>query len=118
MSAAASERSHITTHILDTGTGRPASGVKATLEAKQASGWQEIGSGSTDQDGRINNLGPVAVEAGQYRITFETGAYFGKTGTETFFPEVALGFVIADEAQHYHVPLLISPFAYSTYRGS
>ncbi|GAA3706754.1 hydroxyisourate hydrolase [Zhihengliuella alba] len=112
------ERSHITTHVLDTGTGRPASGVKATLEHKSASGWQEVGSGQTDDDGRIRNLGPTRVEAGHYRITFDTGSYFGKTGTETFFPEVVLGFVIADVAQHYHVPLLISPFAYSSYRGS
>lgn len=118
MNPAPTERSHITTHVLDTGTGRPASGVKATLDARTATGWQEIGSGSTDQDGRISNLGPVQVETGQYRVTFDTGSYFGKTGTETFFPEVVLGFVVADAAEHYHVPLLISPFAYSTYRGS
>lgn len=112
------ERSHITTHILDTGTGRPASGVKATLEAKTASGWQEIGSGSTDADGRIKNLGPVQVEAGRYRISFETGGYFGKQGTESFFPAVSIDFFVNDVDEHYHVPLLISPFAYSTYRGS
>ncbi|CBT77561.1 hydroxyisourate hydrolase [Glutamicibacter arilaitensis] len=118
MPAANEERSQITTHILDTGTGRPASGVKAMLEAKSASGWQEIGSGSTDADGRIKNLGPVQVEAGHYRISFETGAYFGKQGTETFFPAVTIDFFVNDVAEHYHVPLLISPFAYSTYRGS
>lgn len=118
MSATQTERSHITTHVLDTGTGRPSSGVKATLEAKAASGWQEIGSGVTDRDGRIANLGPIQVEAGHYRVTFDTGAYFGKKGTETFFPEVVIGFVINDTADHYHVPLLLSPFAYSTYRGS
>jgi 5-hydroxyisourate hydrolase len=110
--------SHVTTHILDTGTGRPASGVKATLEAKSATGWQEIGSGTTDADGRIKNLGPEQVEAGTYRISFETGSYFGEQGTETFFPSVELTFAVKDPAEHYHVPLLISPFAYSTYRGS
>lgn len=111
-------RSHITTHVLDTGTGRPASGVRATLEAKTAAGWQELGSGTTDGDGRIGGLGPTQVEPGHYRITFDTGAYFGTKGTETFFPEVVLGFSVADASEHYHVPLLISPFAYSTYRGS
>ncbi|KAA0018068.1 hydroxyisourate hydrolase [Antrihabitans cavernicola] len=118
MSAVTPQRSHITTHILDTGTGRPASGVRATLEAETASGWQEIGSGETDHDGRISNLGPTSVEAGHYRITLATGAYFGTQGTETFFPAVVLVFVVADVTEHYHVPLLISPFAYSTYRGS
>lgn len=115
---AAGGRSHITTHILDTGTGRPASGVKATLESQTDSGWQEIGQGKTDADGRINNLGPAEVEEGRYRIIFETGAYFGAKGTETFFPAVTLDFVVADTSAHYHVPLLLSPFAYSTYRGS
>ncbi|MGX1750097.1 hydroxyisourate hydrolase [Glutamicibacter protophormiae] len=112
------ERSHITTHILDTGTGRPSSGVKATLEAKTASGWQEIGSGITDADGRIKNLGPTQVEAGHYRVSFEIGDYFGKQGTESFFPGVTIDFYVNNVDEHYHVPLLISPFAYSTYRGS
>ena len=111
-------RSHITTHVLDTGTGRPASGVKATLESKTDSGWAEIGNGVTDADGRIKNLGPAEVEAGEYRVTFDTGAYFGEKGTETFFPAVVIEFIVNDVLAHYHVPLLISPFAYSTYRGS
>jgi 5-hydroxyisourate hydrolase len=110
--------SHITTHILDTGTGKPAAGVKAVLEAQAAPGWQQIAAGRTDSDGRIKNLGPEAVDAGVYRIRFETGPYFAAAGTETFFPSVELTFEIKDPAQHYHVPLLISPFAYSTYRGS
>ena len=114
----ATERSHITTHVLDTGTGRPASGVRATLEAKTATGWREIGNGTTDGDGRIKDLGPTQVEAGRHRVAFDTGAYFGTQGTETFFPGVAIDFVVDDVAEHYHVPLLISPFAYSTYRGS
>ena len=118
MADVSAKRSHITTHILDTGTGRPASGVKATLEAKSASGWQEIGSGVSDADGRIGNLGPVQVEAGHYRVSFETGDYFGKQGTESFFPAVSIEFFAKNTDEHYHVPLLISPFAYSTYRGS
>ncbi len=111
-------RSHITTHVLDTGTGRPAVGVAARLDARSPEGWQEIASGTTDDDGRITSLGPEALERGTYRIQFETGLYFAGTNTETFFPTVALIFELTDPAQHYHVPLLISPFAYSTYRGS
>jgi 5-hydroxyisourate hydrolase len=118
MSANQAVRSHITTHVLDTGIGCPAVGVRATLEAKTASGWKEIGSGVADADGRITMLGPTRVNAGQYRITFGTGDYFGKTETETFFPAVSIDFVVSDTAAHYHVPLLISPYAYSTYRGS
>ncbi|UNK46107.1 hydroxyisourate hydrolase [Arthrobacter sulfonylureivorans] len=110
--------SHITTHILDTGTGRPAVGVKALLEAQSMSGWREVASGHTDSDGRIKTLGPEAVDAGVYRIRFETGPYFAAAGVETFFPSVEVTFEIKDPGQHYHVPLLISPFAYSTYRGS
>ncbi|NJC24045.1 5-hydroxyisourate hydrolase [Arthrobacter pigmenti] len=111
-------RSHITTHVLDTGTGRPAAGVAARLDRQESGGWQEIASGTTDDDGRIASLGPEALERGTYRIEFETGKYFAATSTETFFPSVSLIFELTDPAQHYHVPLLISPFAYSTYRGS
>lgn len=116
--APADTRSQITTHVLDTGTGRPASGVKVTLESHADAGWQSIGTGETDADGRIKNLGPTEAGVGRYRVSFDTADYFGKLGTETFFPAVSIDFVIDDAAQHYHVPLLISPFAYSTYRGS
>lgn len=111
-------RSHITTHVLDTGTGRPAVGVSARLERQTPDGWQKLAEGTTDDDGRITSLGPEALEAGTYRIDFETGSYFAAANTETFFPSVSLIFELTDPAQHYHVPLLISPFAYSTYRGS
>lgn len=111
-------RSHITTHVLDTGTGRPAVGVAVRLHRREAGGWQEVAAGTTDDDGRITSLGPEALEGGTYRIEFETGKYFASTGTDTFFPTVCLIFELSDPAQHYHVPLLISPFAYSTYRGS
>ncbi|MFP5316514.1 MAG: hydroxyisourate hydrolase [Actinomycetes bacterium] len=111
-------RSHITTHVLDTGTGRPAVGVSARLDRQTPDGWQEVAEGTTNDDGRITSLGPEALEAGTYRIDFETGSYFAAANTETFFPSVSLIFELTDPAQHYHVPLLISPFAYSTYRGS
>ena len=111
-------RSHVTTHVLDTGTGRPAVGVAARLDKHTADGWEEVAGGTTDDDGRITSLGPEALDTGTYRIDFETGSYFAASGTDTFFPSVSLIFELTDAAQHYHVPLLISPFAYSTYRGS
>ncbi|WP_026549256.1 hydroxyisourate hydrolase [Arthrobacter sp. Br18] len=110
--------SHVTTHVLDTGTGRPAQGITARLSLKSARGWEAIADGTTDGDGRIRNLGPDRLESGTYRIDFGTGDYFHSIGTETFFPEVTLTFVVSSPSEHYHVPLLLSPFAYSTYRGS
>lgn len=110
--------SHITTHVLDTGSGRPAAGVAVTLEAFNGGRWAVIAAGSTDADGRIRELGPDRLPSGTYRLGFDTGAYFGAAGIETFFPEVSLTFTVAEDQAHYHVPLLLSPFAYSTYRGS
>lgn len=111
--------SHVTTHILDTGAGQPAAGVAVTLWSRAGGGdWERIGEGTTDADGRVGSLGPAQLPAGTYRIDFATGDYFDAAGTETFFPSVSLTFALADPAQHYHVPLLLSPFAYSTYRGS
>lgn len=112
------QRSQITTHVLDTGNGRPGRGINVTLETKQHSGWQIVGSGTTDADGRISTLGPPRVEPGHYRICFETGDYFASQGTESFFPGVSIDFYVTNVTEHYHVPLLLSPFAYSTYRGS
>ena len=112
--------SGITTHVLDTSLGRPASGVLITLErSEEAGAWTTVGSGTTDQNGRLNTLlGDNPLRAGTYRITFDTGGYFARSGTPTFFPSVSITFEIRDGEQHYHVPLLVSPFAYSTYRGS
>jgi 5-hydroxyisourate hydrolase len=110
--------SHITTHILDTVRGRPAAGVAARLEVQEPDGWREIGSGVTNADGRIMDLGPANLGAGNYRIAVDTGAYYRQIEMESFFTSVCLGFALLDPAQHYHVPLLISPFAISTYRGS
>jgi 5-hydroxyisourate hydrolase len=111
----------ITTHVLDTSTGKPGAGVPVVLERKtHTSGWQVIGQGITDIDGRINDLlSPrEAFLTGHYRLTFEIGPYFLMQNVESFFPQVTIGFVVKDAQQHYHVPLLVSPFGYSTYRGS
>jgi 5-hydroxyisourate hydrolase len=110
--------SHITTHVLDTGSGKPAAGVTVALHRLEAGRWVQIATGSTDADGRLKNLGPERLPSGTYRLGFDTGAYFAATGTETFFPEVTLTFAVDEEQAQYHVPLLLSPFAYSTYRGS
>lgn len=113
-------RSHITTHVLDAARGLPASDVAVTLEqlADATGTWTVVGRGQTDTDGRITTLGPAALPVGRYRVTFDTGAYFAKQGTSTFYPEVVVVVELADPSAHYHVPLLLSPFAYSTYRGS
>ena len=111
--------SGITTHVLDTARGRPAAGVSVTLERTDGSGhWTLIGSGQTDGDGRLRSLLVTPPSAGTYRLTFDTRAYFEAAGTEAFYPRVAITFSTAEAEQHYHVPLLLSPFGYSTYRGS
>lgn len=108
----------ITTHILDTAAGRPAAGVPITLEIMDG-GWRQLGAGATDDDGRLRTLTPAGpVAAGTYRIRFDTGAYFAAHGIDGFFPVVEIQFVVKDGAQHHHVPLLLSPFGFSTYRGS
>jgi 5-hydroxyisourate hydrolase len=103
----------ISTHILDTSRGRPAADVPVTLEIERG-GWDVVAMGRTDNDGRLRLVNDVP-EPGTYRITFATGEYFGG---EIFFPEVFIVFTIQDASQHYHVPLLLSPYGYSTYRGS
>lgn len=102
----------VTTHVLDTATGRPAKGIAVRFETAEG---KPIADGRTDDDGRIRDLGPETLAPGAYRLVFDTGAYLGP---DAFFPEVALTFRIADGTAHHHVPLLLSPFAYSTYRGS
>ncbi len=108
--------SGITTHILDTSRGRPAAGVSVTLERHDGNYWTLAGRGETDGDGRCRTLLEQPLTAGLYRLTFGTGAYFGEG--KTFFPEVVIAFEVEDAEQHYHVPLLVSPYGYSTYRGS
>ena len=109
--------SHVTTHVLDTGAGRPAAGIAVVLYANDGGNWTQLASGTTDADGRAKDLGPEQLAPGTYRLNFATGAYYAQHGTATFFPEVDLVFEVTG-AEHYHVPLLLSPFAYSTYRGS
>ena len=101
--------SAITTHVLDTANGRPAPGIPVRLEGQ---GIEAVG--KTDQDGRCRELGPDEVTAGTYRLVFGTASYF----PDGFFPEVTITFTVTDPTQHHHVPLLLSPYGYSTYRGS
>ena len=111
----------ITTHILDTSLGKPAANVAVALERVDAYGEGTIvGEARTDSDGRARNLMDEGstLEAGRYRLSFDTGAYFTMTRRETFYPLVSITFLVTDPAQHYHVPLLVSPYGYSTYRGS
>lgn len=108
--------SAITTHVLDTARGRPAAGVAVRLERE----GRLLGEGATDEDGRLRALLPpgVPLEPGAYRLTFGTGAYFRAQGIDAFYPRVQIDFEVRDGGQHHHVPLLLSPFGYSTYRGS
>jgi 5-hydroxyisourate hydrolase len=108
--------SSLSTHVLDTGLGRPAHGVPVRLS--RVTGGQDVvlATGTTDDDGRIADLEP-ALPAGTYRLWFDVAAYAAASGQDIFFPEVTVTFTVADE-RHYHVPLLLSPFAFSTYRGS
>ena len=109
----------ITTHVLDTGRGTPAVGMTVILEMRQASEWSPIGRGTTDAKGRLATLTEgLPLSPGAYRLTFDTGAYHRDQGIAApFFPEVKIMFSVRDTAEHYHVPLLLSPFGYSTYRG-
>ena len=106
----------ITTHVLDTALGRPARAVPIVLEKKDGASFREIGRGVTDDDGRLKTLMPdgASVEAATYRLTFDVAAYLDGA----FFPEVQITFAVRQAGQHHHVPLLLSPFGYSTYRGS
>jgi len=111
--------SAITTHVLDTSRGRPAEGVPVTLAIEASGDWRLIGEGITDADGRIASLAPKEViVAGVYRLIFDTAKYFANHQQTSFYPEVTVVFTIDDPDAHYHVPLLLSPFGYSTYRGS
>ena len=103
----------LSTHVLDATTGRPAAGVAVTLRRSEI----EVSAGVTDADGRIGALA-AELEVGTYRIRFDTAAYFATQGITGFYPEVLITFEVTDASAHHHVPLLLSPYAYSTYRGS
>jgi 5-hydroxyisourate hydrolase len=111
--------SSITTHVLDVSRGKPAAGVLVVLERREGDNqWVEIARRKTDADGRIRDLTPGDAAAGVYRLTFGSAEYFKSRGEPCFYPEVPVTVEISDPTQHYHVPLLLSPFGYSTYRGS
>jgi 5-hydroxyisourate hydrolase len=121
----------LSTHVLDATTGRPAAGLHVRLEHRGHAGWSPACEGLTGADGRLRLPGTAAspepgpgltagqgFEPGVYRITFGSGPYFAARGTASFYPEVTVTFEMTGSGEHYHVPLLLSPFAYSTYRGS
>ena len=108
---------NITTHVLDTSIGKPASGIDVVLEWKQ-NDWTQIGIGTTNDDGRIADLTTTPIAAGHYRISFALAPYFEAQDVDAFYPAAHIEFIIKDPDQHYHVPLLLNPFGYSTYRGS
>ncbi len=111
----------ISTHVLDTTVGRPAAEVAVTLERSDGGPeghWSRVGQGATDQDGRCKELLVGAPPEGTYRITFDVAGYFARTSTPAFYPEVSITFLVRASGEHYHVPLLLNPFGYSTYRGS
>lgn len=105
----------ITTHVLDASLGRPAAGITVTLQTGDGT---PIAAGITDSDGRIADLGPETLPAGHYALRFAVAEYFAASQTPAFYPVVTIDFTVRSEELHYHVPILLSPFAYSTYRGS
>ncbi len=111
--------STITTHVLDTARGEPARGIAVTLQRlRPEQGAQSLGEGVTDHDGRCKSLHSGTLQPGTYRLVFDTGSYFRAQNVTFFYPLVVVLFEVRDATQHYHVPLLLSPFGYSTYRGS
>jgi 5-hydroxyisourate hydrolase/2-oxo-4-hydroxy-4-carboxy-5-ureidoimidazoline decarboxylase len=113
------QMSQLTTHILNTSIGKPGKDITVRLMGKEKDQWQTIAQGVTNADGRIGDLLPPEkiLSPGNYKLLFETGNYFASNNIKSFYPEVEIQFTITDES-HYHVPLLINPFGYSTYRGS
>ena len=107
----------ISTHVLDTARGHPAAGVPVVLEHDGGDGWEELARAVTDSDGRVRELLAGDLHDGRYRLTFDTGQYFRTVGDAAFYPEVSVVFTVAGGG-HYHVLLLLSPFGYTTYRGS
>lgn len=115
----AAGKNPLSVHVLNQQTGLPASNVAVTLEQKQGENWKVMNSASTNQDGRIEALWPEKpFEAGDYRVIFKTGPYFAQQKQQSFFPEIPVEFHITNTKTTYHVPLLLSQYGYSTYRGS
>lgn len=110
--------STITTHILDTALGKPAAGVAVSLEQRCPEGWLPTAQGCTDRDGRIGDLTPTPLAPGHYRLTAEIGDYFAAGGRDALYVSAQIDFVIPAAGSHFHLPFLISPWSWSTYRGS
>lgn len=110
-------RRSLSTHVLDAVSGEPAVGVHVVLSRRSDGGWTELTAATTDADGRVRELAPDGLEVADHRLVFDTAAWFAATGTNGFYPEVAVAFTVTEQ-RHYHVPLLLSPYAFSTYRGS
>jgi 5-hydroxyisourate hydrolase len=114
--------SAITTHVLDTSRGRPAAGVPVTLDRRDGAGepWRPVGDGQTDADGRLRTLLPAEfrLQPGEYRLTFDARTYFAAQAVRTFYPTIVIHFEVTEGETHYHVPILLAPFGYTTYRGS
>lgn len=110
----------LSVHVLNLENGLPSPGINVTLEKNVGQDWKPLAQATTNEQGRIAELYPAkqAFETGQYRVVFKTGEYFRKTGRETFFPEIPVIFEVKQADQHYHIPLLLSPYGFSTYRGS
>lgn len=109
----------VSTHVLDTMRGTPAAGVEVTLSRREPDGdWKPLGEAITDAEGRIRAIADAELEAGDYRLVFATLPYFERSGLNAFYPEVAVVFTLEDTTGHVHVPLLLSPFGYTTYRGA
>ena len=110
----------LSVHVLNLENGLPSPGVNVTLEKHVGKEWQSLSQGVTNEQGRIGELFPAkqTLEAGEYRVVFKTGEYFKKAGRDTFFPEIPVIFEVKNVDQHYHIPLLLSPYGFSTYRGS
>lgn len=110
----------LSVHVLNLENGLPSPGGNVTLEKHVGKDWQPLAQGVTNEQGRIGELfpGKQAFEAGEYRVVFKTGDYFKKAGRDTFFPEIPVIFEVKNVDQHYHIPLLLSPYGFSTYRGS
>ena len=110
----------LSVHVLNLENGLPSAGVSVTLEQQVGDQWQSLSEGVTNQQGRITELFPAdrSMKPGEYRVVFKTGDYYKKAGRETFFPEVPVIFQVKQADQHYHIPLLLSPYGFSTYRGS
>jgi 5-hydroxyisourate hydrolase len=108
----------LSSHVLDGTRGEPAAGVPVRWDRLAEGGWETVAHAVTDEDGRVTDWGDASTDEGVHRVVFGSGEYFSARQVETFYPEVVVVFEVTDADRHHHVPLLLSPFAYSTYRGS